>query len=122
MRDFAKAKRQQPKISGSAWEQNPVYCVLPRVALRGEFPMPTGDVLKVIRSLDIEETNERLDGTPVVPDDSVQKKTGDQPGDYAFRPLNEEEKKEFMNSLNAKGRKILEELSDKKSKSECSAA
>ena len=100
-------------ISGSAWEQKPAFGVLPRVALRGEIPMPTNDVLKVIRRLDFEATNERLDETPVVTEDSVQKKTGDQPEDHEFRPLNEEEKKEFMNSLNANGKKILAGLSGK---------
>ena len=33
-------------------------------------------------------------------------------GDYEFLPLTEEEKKAFMNSLDAKGRQILAELAD----------
>jgi hypothetical protein len=31
-------------------------------------------------------------------------------GDFAFRPLTEEEKKAFMNSLDAKGKHLLAEL------------
>ena len=31
-------------------------------------------------------------------------------GDFEFRPLTEEEKKEFVNSLDAKGKQLLSEL------------
>ena len=34
-------------------------------------------------------------------------------GDFEFRPLTEEEKKAFVNSLDAKGRQILAELAGK---------
>ena len=34
-------------------------------------------------------------------------------GDFKFRPLTEEEKKAFVNSLDAKGRQILAELAGK---------
>src|SRR6478735_9353711 len=33
-------------------------------------------------------------------------------GDFGFRPLSEEEKKAFVNSLDARGRQILAELAD----------
>jgi hypothetical protein len=96
----------QPKIFGSAWEPKPVFRVVPRVALRGgENPMPTKNDF-----LDIDGINEQ------------QKKSGDQPGHFEFRPLTEEEKIEFMNSLDAKGKKILAELMGKESSSESAAA
>ena len=36
-------------------------------------------------------------------------------GDFEFRPLTEEEKKEFVDSLDAKGKQILAELAGQKS-------
>jgi hypothetical protein len=105
----------QPKISGSAWDAKPVFGVVHRVALRGgETPVPKNDLWKVIK--------ERLAETAVVPDESVQEKTGDQPGRFEFRPLTEEEKNEFMNSLDAKGKRIVAELMGKECSSESDAA
>jgi hypothetical protein len=39
-------------------------------------------------------------------------------GDFEFRPLTEEEKKAFVNSLDAEGRQILAELPEAKSTSD----
>jgi hypothetical protein len=50
----------------------------------GETPMPKDDELwKFIRG--------HLDETPVVPDDGDKKQTGDQPRQFEFCPLTEEE-------------------------------
>ena len=40
------------------------------------------DSLKVIDPLNIDGNKEQLDEMPIVPDDSVQKKTGDRPGHF----------------------------------------
>jgi DNA-binding transcriptional regulator GbsR (MarR family) len=42
--------------------------------------------------------------------------------DFEFRPLTEEEKKEFVNSLDAKGKQILADLAGKAKDSNNSAA
>ena len=64
----------------------------------------------------------RHDKAPVVPDEIVQEKTDDQLGDFAFCPLTEEEKKEFTDSLDAKGRTTLADLMGKENSSEPVAA
>ena len=64
----------------------------------------------------------RHDKAPVVSDEIVQEKPDDQRGDFGFCPLTDEEKKEFMDSLGAKGGKILAELMGKESSSEPVAA
>ena len=64
----------------------------------------------------------RHDKAPVVPDEIAQEETDDQLGDFAFCPLTEEEKKEFMDSLGTEGREILAELVGKESSSELVAA
>jgi hypothetical protein len=112
----------QSKISRSALEPKPVFDVVPPVALHGETPMPTDTVLKVLTQLDTDEIMGHRHETPAVPDDSFQKRPADQPGDFGFRPLTEEEKKEFMDSLSAKGRKLLVGLEGKKSLSKPAAA
>ena len=72
--------------------------------------MPEDDYLKVIPQIEINPIKERLDETPGVSANSVQKKPGDRPRASAFRPLTEDEKHEFENSLDAKGKQILAEL------------
>ena len=64
----------------------------------------------------------RNDKAPVDTDEIVQEKTDDQLGDFSFCPLTEEEKKEFIDSVGAKGGKILAELMGKESSSEPVAA
>jgi hypothetical protein len=61
-------------------------------------------------------------------DPSILRETGveqqDEPSRrcFEFRPLSEQEKKEFANSLNADGRRILAELADRAKRSGESAA
>ena len=64
----------------------------------------------------------RHDKAPVEPDEIVQEKADDQLDDFSFCPLTEEEKKEFIDSLGAKGGKILAELMGTESSSEPVAA
>ena len=61
------------------------------------------------------EVKGQVNNVPVVPDESVQKRTDDQLGNFGFRSLTEEEKKEFLDSLDAKGKKVLAELMVKES-------
>lgn len=57
---------------------------------------------------------QQLEETPLVPQHEENK----DPGDYQFRPLTRKEKKEFIDSLDAKGRKILAELAGKADKTD----
>jgi len=57
----------------------------------------------------------QIDIIPIDPETSTKQKN-DSPAKcerFEFRPLTEEEKKEFVNSLNAKAKKILAELEGK---------
>jgi hypothetical protein len=49
--------------------------------------------------------------TSIVPEKTIEQKNDSQT--YRFRPLTDDEKKEFENSLNDDGKKILRELSEK---------
>ena len=70
--------------------------------------MPRNDnYLNVIDALTIEMALAQLDEMPFVPDD-VHKNTDNQMEQSGFRPLTEEEKEEFVNSLDAKGKKFYE--------------
>ena len=64
---------------------------------------------KQIGQIAVEGIKQQLDETPLVPQDEENKDCGD----YQFRPLTRKEKKEFIASLDAKGRRILAELAGK---------
>ena len=64
----------------------------------------------------IEKTTQQLDETSLVPQDGQH----NEGGDYEFRPLTRKEKKEFIASLDAKGRKLLAELAGKADKTDSS--
>ena len=100
----------QSKIVKAALGPIPVHAVIRRAVPRVEVPVPEDDYLKVIAQIEINPIKERLDETPGVSANSVQKKPGDRPRASAFRPLTEDEKHEFENSLDAKGKQILAEL------------
>lgn len=74
------------------------------------------DYLNKADELAIEGIKQQLDETPLVPQNEENK----DPGDYQFRPLTRKEKKEFIDSLDAKGRKILAELAGKPDKTDTS--
>ena len=54
--------------------------------------------------------------TSIVPEIEVEQKADSSVGDFGFRPLTEEEKKAFVDSLDADGKRILRELAGEKSK------
>lgn len=91
------AKFLKPRVEAARQLKSALLIIFPRVARRGgKIPMLTIDGIK-----------ERLDNAPVVPD---------------FRPLTEEEQKEFINSLSAESKKRLAELLGSKSLLESAAA
>jgi hypothetical protein len=69
---------------------------------------------------EIEEIKETVD---LAPETGPKWKNNSSPevGDYGFRPLTEEEKDEFLNSLDAEGQQILAELEGKRTSSIASA-
>jgi hypothetical protein len=105
-------------------EPKSIFAIVPGVALRsGVIPMLTkSDAPKTIYPLDIDGLKEQADKTSVLAHGSVQKSTDAQPENFTFRPLTEREKTEFLNSLDGKGRKILAELTGKKSSPDPAAA
>ena len=54
--------------------------------------------------------------TSIVPKTEVEQKINSSLGGYGFRPLTEEEKKAFENSLDTDGKRILRELGGEKRK------
>ena len=64
---------------------------------------------------EIENFREQPD-TSIVPETEVEQKADSSVGDFGFRPLTEEEKKAFVDSLDADGKRILRELADEKSR------
>ena len=67
---------------------------------------------------EIEETTEMREqpDTSIVPETEVEQKTNSSVRDFGFRPLTEEEKKAFVDSLDANGKRILRELAGEKRK------
>ena len=65
-----------------------------------------------IRSRDVKA---QIDIIPIAPETSTKQKNDSSAecGDFGFRPLTEQEKKEFASSLNAKAKKISAELEGK---------
>jgi hypothetical protein len=106
----------QPRIlarkSGSARERKPVFDIVPKVALRGgDIPMAIKNGFRKFRgSRGIDAILKERHEKPAVPGDGIRTETGDQSGQYVFRPLTEEEKFEFMNSLDVKSKTLLAEL------------
>ena len=64
----------------------------------------------------ITEVREQLD-TSIVPTTELDQKTDTSAWDFGFQPLTEEEKKEFVNSLDAKGKRLLAELAGRPKRS-----
>ena len=73
------------------------------------------DFQRLLDKIGAEDVGGQIDNIPVVPETGAKKKndlsTG--AGDFEFRPLTQEEKQEFVNSLDAKGRQILAEFESK---------
>jgi hypothetical protein len=62
--------------------------------------------------IEIDELKDHVDTASIIPAISTEQihDSSARAGEYEFRPLNEEEKKEFMSNLGARGRQILAEL------------
>jgi hypothetical protein len=69
----------------------------------------------VTAKIDLDDIKEQSDNISVCPEAKRQTKNGfdSGAGDFEFRPLTEEEKQEFVNSLNARGKQTLAELAPK---------
>jgi hypothetical protein len=69
----------------------------------------TNDVPRVVGRVltEIEELNEEIDLVPKIIAKQLNESSSE---DFEFRPLTEEEKKEFVNSLDAQGKQLLSEL------------
>jgi hypothetical protein len=65
--------------------------------------------------VEIHELEEAIDLVPEI----IAKQLNEPP--FGFRPLTEEEKKEFVDSLDAKGKQLLAELAGQSKKSDASA-
>lgn len=63
----------------------------------------------------ITEVREQFD-TSIVPTTELDQKTDTSAWDFGFQPLTEEEKKAFVDSLDANGKRILRELAGENSK------
>ena len=72
-------------------------------------------VSQIGESEETTEIKEQPD-TSIVPEIELEQKTGSSVGDFGFLPLTEEEKKAFVDSLDADGKRILRELAGEKSK------
>jgi hypothetical protein len=79
------------------------------------------DVQKLVNTIliEIEKINGEGDTIPIVPGNGIKQKnvSSVQAGKFGFLPLTEEEKKEFMNSLDAKGKQMLAELAGEATRS-----
>jgi hypothetical protein len=74
--------------------------------------MKSSDFRSIVGTVptEVEEVNEEIDLVPKI----ITKQPNDSSlDDFEFRPLTEKEKKEFLNSLDAKGKQILVELEGK---------
>ena len=71
---------------------------------------PQHDLLNLIDKIGIDGIEEQGDNSPIVQETSDKQENGPSAGHFEFRPLTEEEKKEFVNSLDARGKQILAEL------------
>jgi hypothetical protein len=72
-------------------------------------------VSQIGESEEIKEIGEQPD-TSIVPQTEVEQEIDSSVGDFGFRPLTEEEKKAFVDSLDADGKRILREVAGEKSK------
>jgi hypothetical protein len=93
----------------------------------GRFPQrntmtATDDLRDPADKIGIKDIEEQLDSPSIFPEISAEQKNDSSEGPPNFRPLTTEEKKEFVNSLDAKGKRILAELEGKSKSSRKSAA
>jgi hypothetical protein len=70
---------------------------------------PVDDLLDIADKMGIKDLKEVRD-TSLVPETEVEQKNDSSERDFGFRPLTEDEKNEFVNSLNDDGKRILAQL------------
>ena len=80
------------------------------VALHPAEMTAQDDFLNLIDKIGIDGIEEQGDNPPLVQETSDKQENGPSPGHFEFQPLIEEEKKEFVNSLDARGKQLLAEL------------
>ena len=73
------------------------------------------DFQRLLDKIGAEDVGGQINSIPVVPETGAKKKKDSSTGagDFEFRPLTQEEKQEFVDSLDAKGRQILAEFESK---------
>lgn len=113
---------EQAKKSELASERRPVFYVIPHVAPSGETHMPTNDLVNVIRHFEAGGISGQKPVPSVATGDIIQIKTGNEPEEFGFRHLTEQEKNEFLNSLDDKAKKILTDLAGKRNSFKPAAA
>lgn len=75
------------------------------------YPMTAqDDFLNLIDKISIDGIEEQGDNPSLVQETSDKQENGPSTGHFEFQPLIEEEKKEFVNSLDARGKQLLVEL------------
>jgi hypothetical protein len=113
--------------TSSAWESKPWLVVVPhgsRMArlTDGDTSMKAkDDLLDLTDKIGMEEIREQFEAS-IVPGTKVEQESESSERSFGFRPLTEEEKKEFVNSFNDDTKRILDELAGKAKRSGESAA
>ena len=107
------------KRASLAWESKTSLVVVPHTEHRmakwtgGETSTRAqGEILEFADNMSAKEIKDGLD-TSIIPETKVEQKNDLSERDFEFRQLTEEEKKEFVNSLNADGKRILAQLTSK---------
>jgi len=112
------------------WKENPVLVDASKKTFQdyitktiGEEPVMkvADDVLDLTDKVGAENAPEHVDAS-IVPATELEQKAAPPAADFEFQPLTEDEKKDFVNSLNAEGKRIMAQLSEKVVRSGESAA
>ena len=115
IRQFAKivldSLRESLLLATQGWHRTRCVALHPAEWTSGQTPMTAqDDFLNLIDKIGIDGIEEQGDNPPLVRETSDKQENGPSPGHFEFRPLIEEEKKEFVNSLDARGKQLLAEL------------
>ena len=98
-------------VATQSWHRGQCTALHPAELASRETPMiPQHDRLNLIDKIGIDGIEEQGDKSPIVQETSDKRENGPPAGHFEFRPLTEEEKKEFLNSLGDRGKQILAEL------------
>jgi hypothetical protein len=82
---------------------------MPRWTGKEASVKPVDELLDIADQMGTKDLKEGRD-TSLVPETEVEQKNDSSKRDFGFRPLTEEEKKQFVNSLNDDGKRILAQL------------